>query len=256
VNKRYALCVGINEYVSAPLSGCVNDANDWAERLAHEGYEVQVLIDGAATKAQILSNLRQLVFKAGFGDRVVFTFSGHGSWIADLDADELDGRDEVLCAYDYRSGGLITDDELGRCFQHIRFGSGALALLDSCHSGTANRFVADDRGDEQVRFLPPHTFRGIGEDTAVVLEASLKPKTSSKNASLISGCLDEEFSWDAWFNNRPNGAFTRSAIDSYQHGMSLKQWHEAIRAKLPSDRYLQTPNLIPASSYRKYARAL
>jgi hypothetical protein len=55
--------------------------------------------------------------------------------------------------------------------------------------------------------------------------------------------MDEEYSYDAWFGNRPNGAFTRRALDVYQSGMTIKQWHQAIRAGLPNDFHPQTPQL-------------
>ena len=35
---KYALCIGINDYpgTDSDLSGCVNDANDWAAALTNE----------------------------------------------------------------------------------------------------------------------------------------------------------------------------------------------------------------------------
>ena len=87
---KRALCVGINDYpgTGSDLRGCVNDARDWEKELADRGYEVQILLDGAATRAGMVEALTALINEAKEGDCLVFTFSGHGSWQPDDDADE------------------------------------------------------------------------------------------------------------------------------------------------------------------------
>lgn len=253
MRRKLALCAGINAYAAAPLSGCVNDAIDWSELLAGEGYEVKILLDGAATKAAILDTLRALVGQMGWGDRLVFQFSGHGSWLPDRNGDEPDGRDEVLCAYDYADGGLILDDELQAIFSGLRLGSGALFLSDSCHSGTVNRLVASNHG--RARFLSPHLFTDLAAEDVPAIERNLPRNTAPRSASLISGCADNEYSYDAWFGGRAQGAFTHAALEAYRPGITLAAWHKAIR--LPTAAYRQTPELHAASAYRKYvARAL
>lgn len=253
MNRKLALCVGINAYPdpSARLAGCVNDALDWADLLRTHGYEVTLLLDQGATKANILTELQRMVAAAGWADRIVFTFSGHGSWIPDDDGDEVDGRDEVLCAHDYADGGLISDDELQAVAGGTRFGTGLLVLADSCHSGSVNRVMA---GARDTRFLAPHRFTYLTESEAIDAERDVAVK-QLRTASLISGCADAEYSYDAWFGMRANGAFTRAAIDTYQPGMSLAAWHKAIRRILPSGSYRQSPQL-SATAYRKYGRAL
>ena len=80
--------------------------------------------------------------------------------------------------------------------------------------------------------------------------------TPRPTSSLISGCGDLEYSYDAWFNGRANGAMSRVAIDTFRAGISLNSWYKAIRERLPSGSYPQTPQLTAASAYRKYTRAL
>jgi len=60
---------------------------------------------------------------------------------------------------------------------------------------------------------------------------------------LLSGCNDEQYSYDAYINGRYNGAFTRTAIDNFRLGDSYRQWYARIRTVLPSERYAQTPQL-------------
>jgi len=50
MSKR-AICIGINNYpgTDSDLSGCVNDAKDWAKVLRERDFSVQTLIDRQAT---------------------------------------------------------------------------------------------------------------------------------------------------------------------------------------------------------------
>lgn len=257
MNKKYAVCIG-NNYPGSnvELSGCVNDAKDWGALLTLAGYEVLSLIE--CDKATAVGALTDLVAKTGWGDRAVFTYSGHGTWVPDRNGDEPDGRDEAICMTDFMQGGLLLDDEIHRIFSGLKRGAGALYLSDSCFSGSVNRFAGHAVG--RPRFVSPAVFTQLNEDQARGMEvkAATVPELAT---SLISGCTDREFSYDAWFevngNERPNGAFTRAAIDTYSPGQSLNTWFKRIRpGKLPSEDYPQSPVLSAASTYRKYTRAL
>ena len=242
---RYALCVGINAYPdpSARLSGCVNDALDWVTELESRGYhDTTLLLDRAATKAGILAGLAGMVGHARYGDRIAFTYSGHGSWVPDVSGDEADRRDEVLCAYDYTDGGFVSDDDLHAVFSRKRFGVRAYIISDSCHSGTVSRFAA---AAGRPRFLSPTSFlTDLDEATAVRWERVTPRAAPRPGAVLLSGCADTEYSYDAVFNGRPNGAMTRVAIDTLRgNPVSMKSWHMAIRRRLPSAEYPQSPQL-------------
>jgi metacaspase-1 len=253
MSDKYALCVG-NNYpgTNAALSGCVNDAHDWRDLLVSQGYGVTLLTE--TTKAHVLAELSSAVERLGFGDRLVFTYSGHGSWVRDRDGDEPDGRDECLVMADYMQGGLLTDDELDAVFRSRAYGSSILFLSDSCHSGSVNRFAGVDQPAGKPRFLSPAEFTDIAPAEVEAVDRAL---TKSVAASLISGCEDHEYSYDAWFGDRPNGAFTRAAIDAFIPGVSLARWHSSIRENfLPSKAYPQSPVLSPLSTYRKYTRAI
>ena len=82
------------------------------------------------------------------GDRLVFHFSGHGSQIADIDGDEDDGADELLCLYgmDWNDPKTyLLDDEIHEWTQQIPAGVAVTFLLDCCHSGTGTRNSRPDR---------------------------------------------------------------------------------------------------------------
>ncbi len=256
--KKYALCVGINDYpgLDADLRGCVNDARDWEDLLVNHGYTVFTLLDAAANKYNIITELRRLVDTAGWADRIVFTYSGHGTWLPDTDGDEADARDEALVCHDHQLGGLLTDDELQAIFGDLSYGTGALIVSDSCHSGTMTRGLADTHVvDRHPRFLSPALLlEDMTEERAVAMER-LPASTPRRTASLISGCTDLEYSYDAEFKGRPNGAFTYAALQAYEPGINLAAWYARIRGWLPSDSYPQTPQLT-ASAYRRNVRAL
>src|SRR5690606_29339292 len=62
VGRRRALCVGINHYPTAPLYGCVADAQTWQATLRALGFgEIVLLLDREATREAILKALTELV---------------------------------------------------------------------------------------------------------------------------------------------------------------------------------------------------
>jgi hypothetical protein len=255
---RKALCIGVNDYpgTGSDLNGCVNDANDWAFELRRRGFEASTLLDGDATGAEIRKRIVSLVESADPGDTIVIQFSGHGSFVPDSNGDEPDGTDECICPVDTRRG-YITDDELFDLFSAGKPGVQTVLIADSCHSGSIAKFApvttpsaADGTTSAQrrVRFLPPAAFL---EDTEL---RSLGDKRGLRRASApgrratltLSGCQDTEFSYDDFFLGRPNGVFTYVALEALKSlpmGTTYREWYAAIRRKLPSQLYPQTPNL-------------
>jgi hypothetical protein len=253
--SKYALCIG-NNYpgTDSELAGCVNDANDWMELLGDEGYQVTYVVE--ATKSQAIEELARLVSSARRGDRVVLTYSGHVSWVPDRSGDETDRRDECLVMTDYEDGGLLLDDELHELFSGSVSGVGSLILSDSCHSGTVLRNFGEVRSTGTPRYLSPARFLDLSEQEVGRREETVTPTPPRATSSLISGCEDVEYSYDAWFDRRANGAFTRAAIDTYRSGVTLAGWYRSIRTVLPSSDYPQTPRLTAKNRYRRYADAL
>ena len=140
---KKAICIGINDYpgTGSDLSGCVNDAKDWQAALAQRGFAVDMLLDSQATKQTMYDQIRILVKEARPQDLVVITYSGHGSWVPDLDSDEPDARDEVLCPYDISQNRPFTDDELHSIFAERDRGVRIVLISDSCHSGSVIRLA-------------------------------------------------------------------------------------------------------------------
>lgn len=251
---KRALCVGINDYPGSnmDLAGCVNDAMDWQALLEARGYSVTRLVDGEATRANLVAGLEQLIANAGNDDSLVFTFSGHGSWLPDDDGDEPDARDEMMCPYDVAKNQFLLDDDLNAMFSRKPPGARLYVIADCCHSGSVVRYASEptkpDEGSVKARFLPPYVFaRGDRLLERAIDRAAGKPAPTKLQypALLFSGCQDTEFSYDTSFNRRPNGAFTRAAIDAVKSGAVTTPLalYDAIRLKLPSQQLPQTPQL-------------
>lgn len=68
------------------------------------------------------------------GDRLWFSFSGHGTQVEDWDGDEFDGFDESLVASDLQ---LVIDDEIAAILSQLPPGARLTGLIDACHSGTS-----------------------------------------------------------------------------------------------------------------------
>ncbi|NTV46826.1 MAG: caspase family protein [Chlorobiales bacterium] len=267
MGKR-ALCIGINDYpgTGSDLAGCVNDANDWAALLGKQGFTVEKILDKQATGNAIRNAIKALVGDAKKGDTVVIQYSGHGSFVPDEDGDEPDGTDECLCPYDIMSKGPITDDELFDLFNDRERGVKIIMISDSCHSGTVTKFApimtpptVKGKGAPQrkVRFLPPATFLAKREMSKLGARRAIRASSppGRYGALLMSGCQDTEYSYDAYFEGRPNGAFTfvaLQALASLKPNASYKAWFNAVRKVLPSQQYPQSPNLYGSSTMKKW----
>jgi hypothetical protein len=237
------------------LAGCVNDARDWQALLESRGYQVKRLLDSEATRANIVQTLDALIAGASGGDSLVFTFSGHGSWLPDRNADEPDERDEMMCPCDITDDQFLLDDDLSQIFSRKPNDARLYVLADCCHSGSVVRYAADrpedtsDAAPLKARFLPPYLFaRGdrLFERAIDRVVGRPAPAKLRYAAVLFSGCQDTEFSYDTAFANRPNGAFTRTAIDALKDRSiaTPKALFDAIRRTLPSARFPQTPQLL------------
>ena len=156
----YGLVVGIDAYATQrDLLGAVNDARDIAETLRRtpDVVEVVELIDHMADKEAITTAWHGLLSRAGPGDTLVFTFSGHGQQEPDFNGDEaVDGADDrhdeafLLAGFGAQDaagrGERILDDELVSWFAEAsRKDVQVVFLADSCYSGTMTRQARSTR---------------------------------------------------------------------------------------------------------------
>ena len=242
---RKALLVGINDYAPAgaggpDLRGCVNDVRDMATTLNALGIvpaspgTMQILTDARATRSAILQGFQWLVRGAKKGDVLIFYYSGHGSYVADVNGDELDRRDETLCPHDFATAGMIKDDDLRSLLSGLAAGVNLDVILDSCHSGSGTRELQAlaDMPEElslAYRFVEPPIDWGFFLDVEPSLprQGFLQPQAEGAepapakggglrqavvvpglNHVLWAGCRDNQTSAEAPVGGVWRGAFT------------------------------------------------
>jgi hypothetical protein len=256
---KKALCIGINNYpgTDSDLAGCVQDASDWSELLKSKGFVVKTLLDKQATGAAIVSNLKQLITQAIPGDELVIQYSGHGTQVPDQNREEADNMDEAWVPYDIWEKGPVLDDTLWSILRMKQPAVKIIVLSDSCHSGSVVRaFFCPDTCKGKKKFIHYtkamskgtlewffSTFTGGGERAFTIEESEKVPWP----CLLLSGCQDHEYSYDANFNGKANGAFTYWAIKILKelpHTATYLDWYRAIRRALPNSQYPQCPNIM------------
>lgn len=235
---RRALVIG-NNYVGSPaeLSGCVNDARQWAAYLAGRGFAVDVLPN--MNGADILSHLRDLCAASRAGDAAVFVYSGHGSTLRDDDGDEgTDGRDECLVGNDLVP---VRDDDVRRALSGLAAGVNASVLLDCCHASGGSRFFG---GAGRARYLPPSMLAARGSQ-APRRTRSVERADDTRWVELAA-CQSSEVAYET-----PNpdgtvsGAFTRAALGvlgAAGRSLSHAGFMRRVLAAMGPDR-TQTPQL-------------
>jgi len=169
---RKALLIGIRYDGKAHLPGTLNDVAMLVSTLStvasFHRKNMVILSDGKpdvghgsragpATRASILAEMRKLVDGASAGDSLFLHFSGHGSQVADVSASggatETDGMDETLVPSDWKTAGMVVDDEVYRTLiEPLPAGVRLTACFDACNSGTAADL--------------PHTFRASPSSSA------------------------------------------------------------------------------------------
>ncbi|HTO21134.1 MAG TPA: caspase family protein [Spirochaetia bacterium] len=275
---RKALLVGINDYPGTQndLQGCVNDTTNLYDVLVkYFGFapaDIVLLSNSRARRTAILDGLKSLVAGAGPGDSLVFHYSGHGSQVRDVDGDELeDGKDEVLCPYDFDwSGGFIRDDELAAIIGGMAGGVHLEVVLDSCHSGTGTRELILDRRSLarlaatplatdpaeawksaaciRPRYLAPPADIDLRADEVFGPALSLRRilRAQPMNHVLWAACRSNQFSADAEIDGKPSGAFTYffcRHLRAVQGKVSRDQLLRLVRASLKHEGFSQVPQL-------------
>lgn len=132
---------------------------------------------------------------------LIVHYSGHGAQTRDRNKDEKDGKDEVLVPVDYASSGCIVDDWLyTNVVSNLKCTT--LFIIDACHSGSVL--------DLRYNWIPAR--RGGYVRTNNNLLCSEKP-----NVTLLSGCLDSQYSFetqDATYGI--SGALTSAFLNTIQ----------------------------------------
>ena len=199
---KYALVIGIN-YIGTPveLKGCINDANNIVTYLTTKcGYlptNIKVLTDNGPLKPNCLNidvAITRLVNCAIYNGatELFLSYSGHGTYVRDLNGDEKDGRDECIVPLDYKRRGFIKDDRLNLLIRKMPVRCKMYCLFDSCFSGT-------------------------------VLDLTSPPGVKG-NVVMISGCMDHQTSSETLIKGSWSGVMTTCFLEctSLEHESELE----------------------------------
>lgn len=140
---RKALVVGINEYPSSPLYGCVNDASAFASIIENNrdgspNFDVR-LFTNVATKAE----LKELIIELfeGDSDTALFYFSGHGY------IDDIGG---YIVTPDFKTYDFgVSMDEILTIANNSK-AKDKIIILDCCHSGALGTPKVDGGNKTQI----------------------------------------------------------------------------------------------------------
>lgn len=124
----------------------MNDVENTIDALKSLGFEAKpevntrVLLEKERRKpnrAEILDSMKWLVTGARPGDVLWLHFSGHGSQVKDKSGAEADGLNESIVPLDFRTAGMIVDEDLyATLVKPLPAGATLFCIFDCCHSGS------------------------------------------------------------------------------------------------------------------------
>jgi hypothetical protein len=140
---KKALIVGIDDYPTSPLNGCVNDAISIANTLERNGdgapnFAVRQLTSTQVnvTTAMLSENIHKLF--TGIADTVLLYFAGHGIINPDTNAGYIVSQNGSKGAW-----GISLAEIIGLANAAYPSIKSSVIILDSCHSGFAGEVTAN-----------------------------------------------------------------------------------------------------------------
>jgi len=234
-----AVLFGLNyPGTNSKLNGCVNDANNMASFVKTLGYDAHVFTDvdqktrSYTTRKGIVGILQMYAQEAKTKryKNFLIHYSGHGTYIKDLDGDEQDRRDECLVPFDFMQNGFITDDEIHAILSLFPSETNIKIIMDCCHSGT----ICD------------LDYQKSSATEKMTFHKSKKPINAK--CIMISGCMDSQTSADA-YNMQNQGTFSGALTTTFLECVS-KNVHinsvdmlKVIQSELKKRGFDQVPQL-------------
>lgn len=221
---RKALVVGIDDYPSAPLSGCVNDANSISQLLKRNGdgspnFDV-LQMENIKTKGELKKMIGDL-FNSSV-EIALFYFSGHGC------KNDVDG---YIVTPDYaKNDEGITMTEILKIVNSSK-ALNKIVILDYCYSGTFGNGALSDNLTE------------IGEGVTI-LTASMNDQMAkeSEGHGVFTSLLIEALSGGA---ANINGNITPGSIYSYID-QGLDAWEQRPVFKTNTHSFVKVRTVVPS----------
>jgi len=248
---KFALLIGSN-YLNTPnarLYGCINDIinikNMLIDAYDYNTSNMIILRDDKQnmlpTRNNIITNLTNVINESANYEELWIHYSGHGSRIIDINYDENDGYDEAIIPCDFKTEGIIIDDDFFNIIKNSKCRT--IIVMDCCNSGSIS--------DLQWTFEKNETsFDKFVNASREILQ--------NPNIFMISGCKDHQYSNDIYDteNNESCGALTSTFIRCLRnsnHNISLFKLYDNICNELINSGFLnQLPVLSSSSEYPQH----
>ncbi len=242
--RTFALLVGIDRYQApvSPLEGCVADIETWHDflesRVGAEGGELhaRVLRNEEATRQAVIDQFLSHLGQAGPEDTALFCYSGHGSQCRtapEFHHLEPDRLDETLVCYDSRQPGNydLADKEMAKLIAAVaERGAHVVLVLDSCHSGSATRNLAEEGGARVRRVPTDDRQRPVSSYLVTPGELGGMAKTRSATGTgsgwvqlpkgrhvVLSACQSNEEAKEDVFDGQQRGVFSHYLMETLQN---------------------------------------
>ncbi len=235
-NNIFALLIGIDQYQTMPLNGCVLDSQDVEEYLRHtiqpDRLQLQTLRDDKATKSNIIDGFLTHLGQATADDIVFVHYSGHGSR---EEADPVfwdfcpDYKNEIIVTVDSLTpdGQILNplaDKELRWLIHQIAQKNPHIAvMMDCCHSGGGTRNLSPNvksrftgNRSSRVRSIDDFAFaqsRYGGKIDTVIDQINNRFILPNGRHVQLAGCRNNQTAKELPVNGEQRGIFTYSVLD-------------------------------------------
>ncbi len=227
MQMKKALLIGINYNdldESIRLKGCINDSYK-IKHLLMDQYSFEekdiILMNDEVDNEKYLPTRKNIIrelynIKNESQDTEVWLYySGHGSFIKDMNCDEESAYDSVIMPLDYKVRGYILDDQLYRIINE--YICKTIIIFDSCHSGT----ICD----------LPWKYEYITNNNFDIKQISTI-EMNNKNITLLSSSLDSQTSIELYYKKYQIGigiftnAFLFALINNEFNGPVTKIYND------------------------------
>ena len=260
--SRHALLVGAADYETHTRWTDLSSSNDMdlmQHALLRQGFpaeNIQIVID--PTKEDLVQALQRWPERLNQGDVAYFHFSGHGQSVVDLNGDEPSGFDQSLVPVNawkipgvpfpsptgdelYFGQHHLVDDEFATLLADVRRAlgpEGQLACaLDACHSGSATRAPAPQRGSDLHMMMGPDS-PPASPKRLTMEEPWMDPRSEAGLAPMVAffGCGSAELNSECvmaaegQLMKRRYGSLSYALASAFEriHGASAS-WGEVFR---------------------------
>lgn len=278
---RIALLIGISDYPNAEyhLDGPANDVAAMRgvleRRWRFKSTDIRSLVDRQATRAAILTELRELQRRSAAGDEVLIYLSGHGtSAFSDSGNPTVPYGSGAFVPYDYRDdapqpaqGLIIGRTDLRPLILALEAGGRRLWVIsDSCYSGQQVRALSRHDGDPlPARMIPAPSSRVADALTLKRPETAIPDPYPYRQTAYLAAAAEGETAKDIsrkrlgtfpTLDGKPHGAFTDAVLrvlegqlpaDMDRDGsLSLNEVHGAVTDFMSARAYGHSPQRLPS----------